>query len=58
MGFNIQSVRQGELIMSKSLQFSTECEECEEELTPNRDNTIYTCDECGKEYFYTDLYTY
>ena len=46
------------IIMSESLEFSAECEECEEELTPNRDNTIYTCDGCGKEYFYTDLYTY
>ncbi len=44
--------------MSESLSFSDECANCEDEMTPNRDHTIYTCDTCGKEYFYTELYTY
>jgi len=44
--------------MSESLEFSIDCEDCEDGLTPNRDYTIWSCDHCGKEYFYTELYTY
>ena len=44
--------------MSESLDFSTDCEECGEELEPSESGHWYYCEECDKSWFVTELYTY
>ncbi len=44
--------------MSECLSFSVECPDCDEDMTPNRDRSLYTCDECDKTYHESDLYTF
>lgn len=50
--------RERESIMSESLDFSTDCEKCGEELEPSESGDWYHCEKCDKSWFVTELYTY